>query len=212
MGWGSHAVLFNHNQFFTHSTTVFNRGLNRPGGPPRNFAGRGAYARSLQGFRGPAGGGSYRGALGSNRVGGNYNRPNFGYRAGANRPGESFGRPNTSYRAEANRFGGNSSRPNSGYRAGASFSRPNTSYRAEANRFGGNYSRPNFGNSGRQAGAASHFSGRESRFAGNQGHFNSAPKASAPRGSMNHPTFAKGGGGHGGGHPSGGHSGGHHHG
>lgn len=220
MGWGSHAVYFNHNRFFTHSTTVFNRGLNRPGGPPRNFQGRGAYARSFEGrgeaFRGSGrgfgqAGGSYRSALGSNGVGSNYNRtsiysrPNIGYRAGVNRPDRSFTRPSTSYRAEANRFGGNYSRPNIGYRTGVnrperSFTRPSTSYRAEANRWGGHYRR--------QAGAANHFSERNRR-------------ASAPRGSMNHPTFARafarGGGGHasgghGGGHPSGGHGGGHHHG
>lgn len=184
MGWGSHAVFFNHNRFFTHSTTVFNRGWNRPGGPPRNFQGRGAYARSFEGrgegFRGSGrgfgrAGGSYRGALGSNRAGGNYSRPNFGYRAGVNRPGESFGRLNASNRAEANRFGGNYNRPNFGYRVGAnrperSFTRPSTSYRAEANRFGGSYGRPS---------AANHFSERGSRSAGNRGHFNSG-RASAP--------------------------------
>jgi hypothetical protein len=47
--WGGHGVFYNHSTYVTRSTTVVNRGFNRPGGPPRNFGARGAYAR-------PAGG------------------------------------------------------------------------------------------------------------------------------------------------------------
>jgi hypothetical protein len=42
MGWHSHAVVFNHTTFITHSTTVINRGFNRPGGPGRFAPTRGA--------------------------------------------------------------------------------------------------------------------------------------------------------------------------
>ncbi len=43
--WGGHGVYYNHATYVTRSTTVVNRGLNRPGGPPRTFGARGAYAR-----------------------------------------------------------------------------------------------------------------------------------------------------------------------
>ena len=45
VGWHNHAVFYNHSTYITHSATVINRGFNRPGGPPRNFGARGAYAR-----------------------------------------------------------------------------------------------------------------------------------------------------------------------
>jgi len=48
--WGGHAVIFNHSTYVTRSTTVVNRGFNRPGGPPRNFGARGAYARPAGGY------------------------------------------------------------------------------------------------------------------------------------------------------------------
>jgi len=80
MGWHDHSVFYNHNSYFTRSTTVINRGYNRPGGPPRGFAGaRGAYARPRGGFNRP--GGNFnnraavnRGAYGANRPGGSYGR------------------------------------------------------------------------------------------------------------------------------------------
>jgi hypothetical protein len=79
IGWHNHAVFYNHVTYITHSTTVINRGLNRPGGPPRNFGARGAYAR-------PAGA--------VNRPGGSVNRANTGYHdVGANRSGGNSGRP-----------------------------------------------------------------------------------------------------------------------
>jgi hypothetical protein len=47
MGWHSHAVFYNHTTFITHSTTVINRGFNRPGGPPRGAGPRGAYRSTV---------------------------------------------------------------------------------------------------------------------------------------------------------------------
>jgi hypothetical protein len=97
MGWHEHAVFYNHNSYFTRSTTVINRGYNRPGGPPRNFGARGAYARPAGGFnraagmnRGSAG---FRGGNSVARPGGNYARPG----GAMNRPGASAGRPGGSY-------------------------------------------------------------------------------------------------------------------
>jgi len=91
MGWHSRSVFYNHTTYFSRSTTVINRGFNRPGGPPRSFAGaRGAYSR-------PGG---------FNRPGGNYGRPGVGNRGGSGsyghpgnvaRPGGSYNRASASY-------------------------------------------------------------------------------------------------------------------
>jgi hypothetical protein len=78
LGWGWHGgfrgVAFNHNTYITRSSTVYNRGFGRPGGPPRSFAGtRGSFAnRGAGGFnRGGTAGGFNRGgtAGGFNRGG-----------------------------------------------------------------------------------------------------------------------------------------------
>ena len=50
-GWNSRTVVYNHTTFITHSRTVINRGLNRPGGPSRyagarRAGGRGAVERA----------------------------------------------------------------------------------------------------------------------------------------------------------------------
>ncbi len=90
-GWGGRGVFYNHGMYMTHSSTVYNRGFGRPGGPPRSFAGtRGSYARP--GAR--PGGGYNRGGAGYNRGGAGYNRGGAGaYRGGTARPGGSVGRP-----------------------------------------------------------------------------------------------------------------------
>jgi hypothetical protein len=88
MGWrggygGYRGVMFNHGGYFTHSSTVINRGFNRAGGPGRGVGARGAYAR---------GGGFNRGA-GGNRGGGGFNRGSAAGRGsvGAGRSAGSFG-------------------------------------------------------------------------------------------------------------------------
>ena len=45
-GWHSRAVVFNHTTFITHSTTVINRGFNRPGGPARGAGRPGGFQRT----------------------------------------------------------------------------------------------------------------------------------------------------------------------
>ena len=45
LGWGGHAVFYNHGHYFTRSSTVINRGFSRPGGPGHGYGARGAYAR-----------------------------------------------------------------------------------------------------------------------------------------------------------------------
>ncbi|HVJ05114.1 MAG TPA: DUF3300 domain-containing protein [Candidatus Saccharimonadales bacterium] len=104
MGWHDRAVYYNHNHYYTHSTTVINRGFYRPGGPGRGYGPRGAYVR------------------GGYRPGGNYGRPNVGYRggygvnrAGVGRPGGSYGRPGAINRPAPGRSAGNYSRPNASY-------------------------------------------------------------------------------------------------
>jgi hypothetical protein len=113
IGWGSHSVFFNHSTYLTRSTTVINHGFNRPGGPSRNFAARGAYARSA-------------GSL--NRPGGGFNRPGSRGDFGANRPGGNYGRPG----GAINRSSASTSRPtggfNGGYRGAFGMNRPGGNY------------------------------------------------------------------------------------
>jgi hypothetical protein len=119
MGWGSHAIFFNHGAYITHSTTVINRGFNRPGGPGRNFGARGAYAR-------PAGGSVNRSSVG-NRGASVANRP-----GGTNRrPGGAINRSS----ASASRPAGSASRPSGG--PGASAPRASTSRASGAKSGGG---------------------------------------------------------------------------
>ncbi len=125
IGWHQHAVFYNHNNYITRSTTVINRGFNRPGGPPRNFAARGAYARPVEGF---------------NRPGGSFNRPGAGYRGtvGANRPGSNYGHSggvSTRSSVNSNRPAGNYGRSSAGPRA--SVPRPPMNRRSVAR--GGGY-------------------------------------------------------------------------
>ncbi len=126
MGWHSHAVFYNHSTYITRSTTVINRGFNRPGGPPRNFAARGAYAR-------PAGG--VNRAAGVNRPGGAVNRSS----ASVPRPG-----------GAVNRSSASASRPSGG--PGASSPRASTSHGSGAKSGGG---RPS-GGSGHSSGHEGH--------------------------------------------------------
>jgi hypothetical protein len=132
MGWGNHAVFFNRGVYYSRSTTVINRGFNRPGGPGRGFGARGAYARPGGGFN-RAGGGFNRGGANfgrpggaaAARPGGNYGRPGGGAAA---RPGGNYGRPGG---AAAARPGGSYGRSNSAMNRGAE-GRPSGASRASA--------------------------------------------------------------------------------
>jgi hypothetical protein len=159
MGWGSHwggrGVFYNHNTYMTRSTTVINRGYNRPGGPGRGFGTRGAYARPAGGFN--------RGGAVANR-GAGFNRPAANNRgatfnrgaAGANRSGGSYGRP-----------GASASRPGGSYgRAGASVG---SSPRASTSRSSDGGGRPS-GGGGRPSGGGGHPSGGGGHGGGHQGH------------------------------------------
>lgn len=104
MGWhgGYRGVMFNHGGYFTHSTTVFNHGFNRPGGPGRGFGARGAYASR-------GGGGFNRGGAGFNRAGGGFNRGTAAGRGsvGAGRSGGGFaGRTGAATGRTGGSFGG----------------------------------------------------------------------------------------------------------
>jgi hypothetical protein len=90
-GWHNRSVFFNRTTFVTRSTTVFNRGISRPGSPPRALAGtRGSFVN--HGFTRTAGGSFVRsgggGTTGFNRGGGStsFNR---GGATGFNRGGTS---------------------------------------------------------------------------------------------------------------------------
>jgi hypothetical protein len=104
MGWHNHSIFYNRGNYFTHSSTVVNRGFNRAGGPGRGMGARGAYARSGGGMnragagrpgmsnRGPGGAGRPGGNVGHS--GGNFSRPGGagGHQPGAaNRPGGGAG-------------------------------------------------------------------------------------------------------------------------
>jgi hypothetical protein len=149
--WGGRGVFYNHNTYITRSTTVINRGFNRPGGPGRGFGARGAYARPAGGFN--------RGA-GFNRAGGaGYNRG-----AAVNRGGASFNRG----AASANRSGGSYGRPG-GAAINRSASRPAASY----GRPGGSASRASMsrpsGGGGHPSGGGGHPSGGHSSGGGHSG-------------------------------------------
>jgi hypothetical protein len=97
-GYGGRGVYFNHANYYTRSTTVINRGFNRPGGPGRGFGARGAYARPAGGFNRAGGASAYRGSAGArtgaagvNRPAGNYARP--GGAAAGRAGGTAAGRP-----------------------------------------------------------------------------------------------------------------------
>jgi hypothetical protein len=151
--WGGRGVFYNHNTYITRSTTVINRGFNRPGGPGRGFGARGAYARPAGGFnRGGgfnrAGGAGFNRGAAANR-GAGFNRG----AAGANRPGGTYGRPGG---ATANR---SASRPMANGRSGgsaprASMSRPS----GGGGRPSGGGGRPS-GGGGRPSGGGGHPSG-----------------------------------------------------
>lgn len=87
--WRNRTVVYNHNTYITRSRTVVNRGYNRPGGPPRGYAGtRGAYNRG--GYnpgnnRGNYSHGNYNNS--GNRNPGNTNRGNSANYHGGNNPG-----------------------------------------------------------------------------------------------------------------------------
>ncbi len=215
MGWQNHAIFYNRTNYFTHSTTVINRGFNRPGGPSRNYAARGAYS-SHGGFNRPGGtpNAGYRGAVGENRLG------NYG------RPGGVSGRPSASFSRPAGNYGGlGASRPNyatrgANPRSTGAFNRAGgSSYRSSG------VSQPNAGYrgaggyGGRPGGAINHPSASFNRPPGNNGHFSGGPpRVTMPREPMNRGSFARsgghssGGGGHssGSGHVARGHSSGGH--
>jgi hypothetical protein len=148
MGWHNHSVFYNHNTYITRSTTVFNRGYGRPGGPPRGYVGRGAYARG-----------------GINRPGGNFNRPNMGYR-GASRPSANYGRPAGNYGRSAgaiNRSGASSGRPAGSYGrpGGAAINRGAVGHPSGAGPSGGSHSSGHTSGGGHPSGGGGHGGGHE---------------------------------------------------
>ncbi|MEO6965823.1 MAG: DUF3300 domain-containing protein [Acidobacteriaceae bacterium] len=76
--WRNRAVLYRGGHYYTRSRTVYNRGWNRPGGPPRGYSGRGAYNRGGNFNRGS--GGFNRGAQQNRRV--EQNRSSGGFNRG----------------------------------------------------------------------------------------------------------------------------------
>jgi hypothetical protein len=96
MGWGNHAVFFNRGAYFTHSSTVINRGFSGHGGPGRGFGARGAYARPGGGFN-HAG----AGARAAGRPGGNYGHTGANYGHAGGNYGHPGGAVNRTPRASA---------------------------------------------------------------------------------------------------------------
>ena len=72
-GWHNRSVYFNRTNYFTRSTTVYNRGFSRPGSPPRVLAGtRGSFVN--HGFARTAGGTFVRTSGGFTRGGSGFTR------------------------------------------------------------------------------------------------------------------------------------------
>jgi hypothetical protein len=107
IGWHSHAIIYNHTTYITRSTTVINRGLNRPGGPPRNFGARGAYARPAGGINRAAA--ANRSGSSSGRPGGAINRSSASSSRPSGSPGASAPRASTSHGSVAKSGSGHSS-------------------------------------------------------------------------------------------------------
>ncbi len=136
--WGGRGVFYNHNTYITHSSTVYNRGYGRPGGPPRSFAGtRGSYARP--GAR-PGGGYNRPGGAGFNRGGAGMNRPGAGGTARPGTTGRSYGQTGMNRGGSNMRPGGTVSRPGSA----GSYNRPGGSSMSRPSSGG---SRPSMGGS-----------------------------------------------------------------
>lgn len=138
--WGRGFVAYNHNTYFTHSTTVFNHGWGRPGGPGRgygynrggSFAGNG-FNRNGGRPGTPYGGGTFAGRGGVNRPG------NFG--GGIHTPGNGFNHSGTPYGGGtfANRGGVN--RPGN---FGGGIHTPGNGFNRPGNTVAYNHSMPNF--------------------------------------------------------------------
>jgi uncharacterized protein DUF3300 len=102
LGWGlnwlAQAVLFNHSNYYSHSTTVADWGL--PHGGPRAFGRQGAFAanRSYRSFGGYGGPGAGYGGIRSQGFSRARNEDAFA----ANRPGERYSR---SYQTSRNGYG-----------------------------------------------------------------------------------------------------------
>lgn len=213
MGWHDHAVYYNHNNYYSHSTTVINRGFYRPGGPPHGMVAgaRGAYYPRSGGGYNHAGGNAYHAnaaygahnAYGTARPGGNYSgrggapgamnhpaaRPTGNYGHPGGNPGGSYPRASTGRPPSVTSGHPNYGQPNGG--SHANYGQPSGGH--------ANYSQPGGGGhpSYAQSGGGSHQSG------GGGGH----PSGGGYSGGGGHPSGGGGGhpsGGGGGGHPSGG--------
>jgi hypothetical protein len=219
-GWHNRSVFFNHTTFVSRSTTVFNRGISRPGSPPRALAGtRGSFVNhgftrtSSGGFVRSGGGGFNRGggAGFSRSGGGGFTRG--GGSAGVTRGGGGFNRGGGS--AGVTRGGGGGFNRGGGSagvtRGGGGFNRgpgPSGGTRSFSGSPSGGMSRP--GGGGRPAFSSG---GGRPGFAGG-GAMGGGARVGSGGGGGAHVGGGGGGGGHvgggGGGHGGGGggHSGG----
>lgn len=239
LGWGlnwlAQAVLFNHSNYYSHSTTVADWGL--PHGGPRAFSGRGALAanRSYRPFGGyvrPAAGyggtrsqgfgrarnqDAFAGRSGE-RYSQGYQRPGSGYGSTSRdayrgfQPGIARSQQSRSQGYGSQRFGGSGYASNSYSRSSGSYgSRVSPTYRGSmrGNRTpGGGFRRSDFGKHSSGGFKGKGFAGSSGKQRSRGFHFGGghAPKNSGGGKSFSHGH--SGGGGHSGGH---GHSGGKHH-
>ena len=207
LGWGlnwlAQSVLFQHNDYYSHSTTVADWGL--PYGGPRAF--RGYNRMPGQGFRQGFG----RGSGGFQEARLPYGR---GYQTGRTmyartsyvRAGSVYGRPNAMYRRPEAPY------PRSGFRQPV-----DRSYRSPAQAYRGpvaSYRNQGFGQRSSFAGG---YSGKANRSGGfhlfGGGHSSKGFSGGSHKSNFGggHGLFGGHSGGHFGGHGGGGHSHGHHH-
>jgi len=132
VGWRTHAVVYNRVTYITRSTTVINRGFNRPGGPPVQLAGRRGSFINRPAYA------NYANHVASGaRPAGFVNRPSFNNPGNVNRPGApAFNRPAAPAAGARPAYQqGNGFRQNPGatqYRPSApqqNFNRPTQAYR-----------------------------------------------------------------------------------
>jgi len=139
VGWGNRAVFYNRTTYITRSTTVINRGFNRPGGPPVQLAGsRGSFVNH-PGYAGYAN----RVASGA-RPAGFVNHPGPVSNGEFNHAPQTYNRPANGVNGQQfHSTPGNTATPRSTYTPGNTYNRPNsgaTAYRPSAP--AQNYSRP----------------------------------------------------------------------
>ncbi|MGA8273144.1 MAG: DUF3300 domain-containing protein [Candidatus Sulfotelmatobacter sp.] len=192
LGWGlnwlTQAVLFNHSNYFSHSTTVADWGF--PHGGPRAFSQRGTFAanrsyRPFGAYGRPNGG--YNGARSQSFAG-----ARNGYASSGNRSGESYSR-----NYQPNRSGYNRTSPEAYNRPQSPFSQqyrsqPSASQRYNSSGYGSNFNGRSSYDRSPYGRPTDNYSNRAATNYGNSMRANRAPSASLQSSDFGKRSFSSG--------------------